>query len=305
MRNGRTEMRVKTASIQSMTGYGRATRRIGRASILVEVRSTNHRYLEIDQRLPNGYLAIQGRVAEMSRRYVRRGKIDLAINLQSLDRHKARRVVFDEVLLQGYYEALRKLKMRFRLKGDLTLEHLLALPQAVSIAEEPEPVERLENPILETAQAALKGLVQSRRREGEKLLADLRGQLVAIERLMRTVKTRLPKALEQQRQALREKIQSLLGFDGAGSSRIEEAVALVKEVDVHEELVRLASHLSHLRQTLAHGPLIGKRLDFIAQELMREVNTIGAKGNDPQAARLIVEMKGHIEKIREQAQNLE
>ncbi len=298
-------MRVKTASIQSMTGYGRATRRIGRASILVEVRSTNHRYLEIDQRLPNGYLAIQGRVAEMSRRYVRRGKIDLAINLQSLDRHKARRVVFDEVLLQGYYEALRKLKMRFRLKGDLTLEHLLALPQAVSIAEEPEPVERLENPILETAQAALKGLVQSRRREGEKLLADLRGQLVAIERLMRTVKTRLPKALEQQRQALREKIQSLLGFDGAGSSRIEEAVALVKEVDVHEELVRLASHLSHLRQTLAHGPLIGKRLDFIAQELMREVNTIGAKGNDPQAARLIVEMKGHIEKIREQAQNLE
>ena len=292
------------SKIQSMTGYGRASARLREGALNVELRSINHRYLEIDQRLPNGYLAIQGRLAALIRSHVRRGRIDLVVNLQTLKQDR-RRVVFDEALLENYHKALCQLKNRFGLKGELTLEQLLALPQVMSVTEDRQlPAQQVES-LFKTVQTALKQLVHTRLREGEKLIVDLRRQILAIERLARLVRARLPKALEQQRSSLREKIQGLLGSGGAGGARLEEAVALVKEADIHEELVRLESHVSHIRQTFSQGPLVGKQLDFIGQELMRETNTMGAKVNDPEAVRYIVEMKSHVERIREQAQNLE
>lgn len=287
-----------------MTGYGRASRRTPLGSINVEVRSTNHRYLEIDQRLPNGCLAIQGRLAELIRRYVHRGRLDMVVHLHA-DRRKQRHVTFDESLMEGYHLALKRLKERFSLKGEVTLEQLLTLPHALTVSEEEEPMGKLEQPVIRTVQEAVRQLVQSRRKEGAKLLEDLRRQLQTIERLIRAVKDHMPKALIQQRQAVREKIQGLLGQSGSGSARLEEAVSLVKEADIHEELVRLESHLTHMRQTMGKGPLVGKQMDFIAQELMREANTMGAKVNDSQAAQWVVEIKGAIEKIREQSQNLE
>ena len=294
----------RRSALQSMTGYGRATRHAAAETVSVELRSTNHRYLEIDQRLPNGLTALQGRVVELIRSGVRRGRIEVSVAIQS-NQLDQRRVTFDERLLCRYHDALVALKSQLGLKGPVTLEHILALPQAVTVSEERVPAERFWEGLREAVQAAVRELVRARVREGGKLARDLRQQLQAIERHVRTIKRRLPKALEQQQRALREQLKKLLGPSAASAAQLEQAVALVKDVDIHEELVRLESHLTYMRQTLTAGQPAGKRLDFIAQELMREANTLSAKVNDPQAAQHAVDVKGCIEKIREQVQNLE
>lgn len=288
-----------------MTGYGRAATRTAVGTVTVELRSTNHRYLELDQRLPNGLTGLQARLAELIRRRLRRGRIEASVVVQWHQRDQ-RRVMLDEPLLQRYHEALVALKGRFGLKGPVTLEHLLSLPQAVTIAEERVSVEQVWEPIRRAAGGALAELVRTRRREGAKLVADLRTQLQTIDRHLRAITARLPKALAQQRRRLRQRLQELLGSESAVSTSVlEQAVAIVKDADVHEELIRTHSHLAHMRQALAGSQLVGKRLDFIAQELMRETNTMGAKLNDPEAVQHVVEIKGCIEKIREQVQNLE
>jgi uncharacterized protein (TIGR00255 family) len=288
-----------------MTGYGRATRQLAAGSVTVELRSTNHRYLEIEQRIPNGFTMIQGRLAELVRAQVRRGRIELSIAVQT-NRWDRRRVTLDEPLLRRYHQALAALQKRLALKGSVSLDHLLALPQAVTVSEDRSASEQWWELIRKTTLEALGELVRTRRREGERLLVDLRRQLQTITQHLRQIRTRLPKALKQQQAVLRARLQELLGPQASGTmGQLEEAVALVKEADVHEELVRLDSHLVHIRQTLAAGVLVGKRLDFIAQELTREANTLGAKVNDPDAARHVIAIKGCIERIREQVQNLE
>jgi uncharacterized protein (TIGR00255 family) len=249
--------------------------------------------------------ALQGRVAELVRVGVRRGRVDVTVSVQA-NRRDRRRVAFDAELLQRYHDALTALKTRFRLKDNISLTHLLALPQALTIIEDHAPSEQLAESIARTTQAAVQQLVQTRRREGAKLLADLRRQLRLIHRYAQAVKRRLPKALVEQRRELRQRLRGLLGSgNGHSVSRLEEVVALVKETDIHEELVRIDSHLSHVAQVLTSGQPIGKQLDFIAQELVRETNTMGAKVRDHEAARHVVEIKSCIERIREQVQNLE
>ncbi|MBI3011505.1 MAG: DUF1732 domain-containing protein [Candidatus Omnitrophica bacterium] len=214
------------------------------------------------------------------------------------------------------------------MKDHVRLDHLLSLPQALTISEDRIPPERFWEPIRETVQTAARELVRARSREGANLTADLRRQVRSMERHLGAIKRRLPKALAEQRRRLRGRLQELFGSGATVSTgQLEQAVALVKEADVHEELVRLESHVAYMRQTLAAPPPasarrkraasvevafgnqagggVGKRLDFIAQELIREANTMGAKVNDPEAVQHVVDIKGCIERIREQVQNLE
>lgn len=298
-------MKGRHPKVSSMTGFGRAVRQTAIGGIAVELKSTNHRFLEIEARLPNGLSVLQSRVSEVLRSFVQRGRIEASISLQLAEHHR-RRIAFDEKLLERYHRALVELKARFGLKGAVSLEHLLALPQAFSVVEERLPAEQLWEPLRQALILAAEDLVRSRRREGAKLIADLNKQLKAIDRHVRAIMGRLPKALAFQRKRLKQQLQTLLGPKASTSTSVlEQAVALVKDVDVNEELVRLESHLTYVQQTLRSGQPVGKRLDFIAQELMREANTTGAKVDDPVAAQHVVEIKGCIEKIREQVQNLE
>jgi len=293
------------ASAHSMTGYGRAITQGALGRVTVEMRSTNHRYLEIDQRLPSGLTALQGQLTELVRRHIRRGRVELVVTVQSDQLHQ-RRLVVNEPLLRRYHEALLELKGRFGLRGGVELEHLLALPQAITMVEDRAPSDMFADLIRRTADGAVKDLVRTRRREGRKLTADLRQQIRDIERLLRRIAARVPRALAEQRRHVRTRLRELLGTRTKSAiAQVDEVVSLLKEVDVHEELVRLGSHLAHMRQALAGSRLVGKQLDFIAQELMRETNTLGAKLNDAGAARHVVAVKGAIEKIREQVQNLE
>ena len=298
-------MAARRASHQSMTGFGRASVRAAAGSVTVELRSTNHRYLEIDQRWPSGFTALQGRLAEILRSHMRRGRIEAQVYVQG-DGRQARRVIVDEALARRYHETLIGLKGRFGIKGSITLDHLLSLPQFISIEETRQPTEVLWRSVRQAVEGAVKDLVQMRRREGANLIADLKRQLVAIGKDVKAVRARLPKALAQQRRDIRSRLRELLGGKGKVSvSQLGEAASLVRDADVNEELVRLDSHTAHVRQTFSSGGSIGKRLDFIAQEMTREVNTLGAKVRDPQIARRVVDIKAAIERIREQVQNLE
>lgn len=294
------------AAVQSMTGFSRATRHIPQGTVTVEMRSINHRYLDVGARLPDGFSEFEGEIAPLLRTQLKRGRIDISVSVQ-LTGGNARRVMLDETLAKAYHAQLVSLKRRFGLKGQVLLEHLLALPQLLTVAENPSQRHAIWAQVKRTLQDALRHLLVRRRAEGQRLVADLRAHLQLIKTRLKTVRARLPQAATHQRQQLRARLKGL--FDGAtasvSTSQLQEALAMVRETDIHEELVRLDSHLAHANQVLGGAPAAGKTLDFIAQELMRETNTLGAKANDAIIARCVIDIKGAIERIREQAQNLE
>lgn len=302
----RVERSEGVRGIQSMTGYGRATKQTSSGSISVELRGTNHRYLELDYRLPNGLSALQERLTEMLKAKVRRGHIDVIVAMRG-ESASHRRIAFDEELLRRYFDSLVDLKKKFGLKGPVTLEHLLSVPQALNVWDEHVPAGRLWGSLRQPVEKALQELVRTRRREGARLVADVCGQVRLIQRHIHAVKQRLPKVLERQRSRLKDRLKELLGSgSSAATAQIEQqAASLAKDADIHEEIVRLESHLAYVQQTLSRDGSIGKQLDFIAQELMREANTMAAKVDDSQAAQHVVQIKGCIEKIREQVQNIE
>ena len=290
---------------QSMTGYTRTARRGAGGNLIVEIRSTNHRYLEIGQRLPEGFAALEGPAAELIREHVRRGRIEVNVTRQA-EQRGPKRVRLNVPLARAYYQELRQLKTQLGLKSDVTLEQVLGLPQVVSIDEE-QRVPRGEWPELrQVLQAALRDLLSMRRAEGARLARDLTRQIRAIRQRLAAIQRRLPKAFAEQRRRFRQRLEAVVGKEpGALAPHVQEAVSSVKETDIHEELVRLASHLRHVEQALSSDQPVGKKLDFIAQELMREANTMGAKANDEAIVRWVIEIRGVIEKIREQVQNLE
>ena len=289
-----------------MTGYSRLMRQTPFGTLVVEIRSTNHRYLEVGQRIPNGLAGLEGHVAQLVRRTIRRGRIDVNVTAQ-LSKEVSKRLVIDETLAHAYYERLLELKARFGLKGDVELGHLLGLPHLVGVVSDHTKSHALWPHVRRAIEQTLRQVLIMRRAEGQRLVKDIRVHLQVIRRRHGTIRKRLPRSIAQQKRALRQRLHGLVGRPAAWTSaKIQEALAFVKDVDIHEELVRLDSHLVHLKQALAGGRSgVGKKLDFIAQELMREANTIGAKANDASIARDVIEIKGAIEKIREQAQNLE
>ncbi len=292
--------------IQSMTGYSRVIRHTPHGTVTVEARSTNHRFLEIDHQFPDGVAGIEGELVQHAKKSFQRGRIHVNVLVQFPQGSSGRAVMLDDALAHAYYERLLELKARFGLTGTVTLDQLLALPSIFRITDDPTRRQALWSPIRQVIQQALRQLLLSRRREGKRLVKDIQTNLQLIAGHLRTIRSHLPKGLTQQAIRLRERLKGLLGETPRITSvQLQEALALVKEVDIHEEFVRLESHLAHIRQLLNRQSAMGKALDFIAQELMREANTMGAKANDVTIARYVVEIKGAIEKIREQAQNLE
>lgn len=293
-------------SLQSMTGYSRVTRRIPTGLVTVELRSTNHRYLELGLRLPEGWSEFEGAVAQLLRAHLKRGRVDVGVTVKPT-RGGARRLVVDADLAQAYYRQLAELSRRLRLAGSVTLEHLLALPQVISVSDDHAQRQAMWQDAEQALKAAVRQLVVRRRAEGRRLVQDIRAQLRTIASRLRSIRARLPKAAAYQRQQLRKRLAGVLSETGlaASTAQIQEALAVVRDTDIHEELVRLESHLSHAQQVLRSAATAGKTLDFIAQELTREANTLGAKASDAGIARCVIDIKGCIEKIREQAQNLE
>ena len=291
--------------IKSMTGYGSAKGAVGELEISVELKSVNNRYLDVSVRMPRSFLFAEEAVKAAVGRHIGRGKVDLFIGIDSSNADSMT-VKVNEPLLRGYVEAIRHISDEYGLPEALDAVSVSRFPDILSVEKKELDAEAISAGIVAVTEEALHDFDAMRRREGEKLCADVLEKLASIETLVSGIEREAPKTVEAYRARLREKMSELLSSAGVDENRIlAEAAIFADRVAVDEETVRLRSHMSQLRAMLEKGSPIGKKIDFLIQEFNREANTIGSKCQNSAISYLVVDLKSEIEKIREQIQNIE
>lgn len=291
--------------VKSMTGYGRAREMRNGRDITVEVRSVNNRYLDCTVKMPRAYIFAEDRMKARVQQAISRGKVDVFVTIDA-SAADAAVVAVNEPLARGYYDALTRLKTRFDLSGDITPEVLAKFPDVLAVTKAEEDVEAIAADICAVLDDALAAYNAMRAVEGEKLAADVAGRITTIETVVGKVEERSPQTVAAYRQRLEAKMQEVLQSTTIDESRIlTEAAIFADKIAVDEETVRLRSHIAQLQAMLVSGEPVGRKLDFLIQEVNRECNTIGSKCNDLTIAQDVVNMKAEVEKIREQVQNME
>ena len=291
--------------VKSMTGYGRAREMRNGRDITVEVRSVNNRYLDCTVKMPRAYIFAEDRMKARVQQAVSRGKVDVFVTIDASAADEAV-VAVNEPLARGYYEALTRLKTMFSLPGEVTPEVLAKFPDVLAVTKAEEDVEAIAADICAVLDDALAAYNDMRAVEGEKLAADVAGRVTTIETVVGRVEERSPQTVAAYRQRLEAKMQEVLQSTTIDESRIlTEAAIFADKIAVDEETVRLRSHIAQLRAMLASDEPVGRKLDFLIQEVNRECNTIGSKCSDLTIAQDVVNMKAEVEKIREQVQNME
>ncbi len=291
--------------VKSMTGYGRAREMRNGRDITVEVRSVNNRYLDCTVKMPRAYIFAEDRMKARVQQAISRGKVDVFVTIDA-SAADAAVVAVNEPLARGYYDALTRLKTMFDLSGDITPEVLAKFPDVLAVTKAEEDVEAIAADICAVLDDALAAYNAMRAVEGEKLAADVAGRITTIESVVGKVEERSPQTVAAYRQRLEAKMQEVLQSTTIDESRIlTEAAIFADKIAVDEETVRLRSHIAQLQAMLVSGEPVGRKLDFLIQEVNRECNTIGSKCNDLTIAQDVVNMKAEVEKIREQVQNME
>jgi uncharacterized protein (TIGR00255 family) len=288
-----------------MTGYGRAERALKNYTITVELRAVNNRYLDCTVKLPRTYLFAEDAVRACVQKAVGRGKVDVFVSVDHGE-ESGMRISLNRPVAEGYLEIVRTLEKDYALRSDLTAAGLSRFPDVFRVEREETDPDAVTRDLSAVTQEAVSAFNTMRAGEGSRLADDLLGKLDNLAALAEKVAARAPVTVAEYRARLEQRMRDVLADTSIDEGRIlMEAALFADKTAVDEELVRLGSHLSQARGLLAAGGAVGRKLDFLIQELNREVNTIGSKGNDLEMARLVVEMKAEIEKIREQAQNLE
>ena len=288
-----------------MTGYGRGEGESGLGKVLVESRSVNHRYSDINIRFPKRLAIFENRIKEIIRSQISRGRIDVSIKLDALGGEKFQLQV-DSNLAEQYFQALLSLKDKFQLRGEITLELLAGAKDLISAKEEVGDIEPYWLEIVPILKRALQEMDEMKCSEGNALVKDIQTRLERITRQLKEIKAQLPSYVEAYQNRLRERLQSLLGGIEVDPGRLQQEIALLAErTDITEEIVRTESHLSQFALLFNEKESVGRKMDFLLQEIHREVNTVSAKANDAEISRKVVEIKSELEKVREQAQNIE
>lgn len=290
---------------KSMTGYGRAQKIIGGRDILVEIRSVNHRYYEYSSRIPRAYGYIDEKLKALLKTSVSRGKVEVAVTINNIEA-KESEISINKAVAVGYISALRSVSDELGLKDDLVLSKLIKLPEIFVVQKAPDNQEEIWADVSEVASEALQKFVEMRQTEGGKLESDIISKADYILKMVEQVEELSPVTVENYRSRLYQKISEVLEGKEIDEQRIlTESAIFAEKIAVDEETVRLHSHISQLKNMFCSDEPIGRKLDFIVQEMNREVNTIGSKAQDLNITRLVVDMKAEIEKIREQIQNIE
>ena len=292
--------------MRSMTGYGRADVMGTRVALSVEARSLNHRYLDLTIRLPRSLTAFESDVRRLLREEIQRGRVEISVSLRRLE-SAGGAVQVNYALAQAYLEKLRELARACQLEETLSLPLLLQCPGVVSV-DESEPITSEEGwSMLEPALVeSVKAMVAQREAEGNALAHDLGRLLDSLEGLLSTITERVQSGARERQERLHERIKKLLGELPLDEGRLAMEVALLADrSDVTEELARLRVHLGQFRDSLKSTGPVGRTLDFLIQEMNREVNTIGSKVDDLLITQTVIASKGLLEKLREQVQNLE
>jgi uncharacterized protein (TIGR00255 family) len=293
--------------LRSMTGFGSASSEDQDYALRVELRSVNHRHFLLKARLPQEFGHLEAEVERLLRKVLDRGAV--SVHLSAVRGPAAAAVHLDFELAQRYRAELERLGRHLGVPGEVGLQTLLGLPGVVGARESGEQgAERASARVLELVSRALEELRRMREQEGAALGSDLRRNAAAMLKLVARIEKRMPRVAREHQRALQRRVAELLTdkHPGVSPADLAREIALIADrLDVSEEVTRLRSHLEQLETTLAGGGPVGRKLDFLVQEIFREVNTVGSKCSDAQVAHWVVDAKSHAERLREQVQNLE
>ena len=292
--------------VKSMTGYGRAEKTVEGCNIVVELRSVNNRYLDCNIRIPRLYLFAEDAIKTRVQRTITRGKVDVFVTLDYSGVGKKTQVTVNKPVADSYHAALTELAQTYGLSNDISVGLLSRFPEVLLAQEAEQDVEKMAADICSVLDMALADFDQMRTREGERMREDVLSRTAFIEEKVALVEERSPQTVSEYRNKLEARMNEVLANTQIDPARIlTEAAIFADKVAVDEETVRLRSHIAQMREMLAKGGAVGRKLDFLIQEFNRETNTIGSKCSDLEIARHVVDVKAEIEKIREQIQNIE
>lgn len=291
--------------IKSMTGFGRGHEVLNGRDITVEIRAVNHRYYEFSCRIPRSMGFIEEKLKTLLNGKISRGKVEVSVLISNTDAPDEK-VSINREVVRDYITALRSVKEELSLNDDLSLSHVMRIPDAFTVIKEETDEEQLWSDIKTVAEQALERFISMREAEGDRMKADLLARLDTIEGWVGIVEQRSPIIVEEYRKRLFDRMTEVLNGANVDESRILlEAGIFSEKTAVDEETVRLRSHIAQFRTMLDGEEPVGRKLDFLVQEMNRETNTIGSKVQDIEVTRLVVDQKSEIEKIREQIQNIE
>ena len=291
--------------LRSMTGFGRSEATNKERKITVEIKSVNHRYLDLSIKLPKKLSFFEASIRNILKQYISRGKVDVFITYEDYTQNDVC-LKYNEKIAAKYIEYANEMAQKFKIEQDISTSVLSRMPEVLTLEEQSVDEEQLWSFVEQPLAQAARRLVESRVTEGSNLKVDLFGKLDEITEKLEQLECRGPEIVNSYRQKLISKIEELLGDKTVDEAMLATEITLYADkICVDEETVRLKSHISHMKETLNTGENIGRKLDFIAQEMNREANTILSKANDLTVSNLAIDIKTCIEKIREQIQNIE
>lgn len=291
--------------IKSMTGYGKSEQTIDSLNVTVEIKSVNHRYFEFSARVPREYGFLEEKLKKYCNSLITRGKVECYVSVEDLEEREME-VNVNETLAAGYVKALKELSERFGLKDDISAVTLSRYPDVITLHKASEDEERIWNAVKTVAETAVSKFIEMRETEGSKLRGDILSRADYIIECVEFIEGRSPETVREYNEKLKQRMKELLGDAAVDEQRLlNEAAIYADKIAVDEETVRLRSHISQLREFMNSSEAIGRKLDFLVQEINREVNTIGSKAQDVDIAKKVIAIKAEVEKIREQVQNIE
>lgn len=291
--------------IKSMTGYGRGSTEEDGKAFNVEIKAVNNRYLDINIRLPKQIYALEDNIRKYIASRISRGKIDVYINQEKFGDDDIS-INVDEQLAKAYYDAFIMLRDRFNLKDDIAVSLLAKSPEVITVENKEEDLEKTWEILSRALDEALDMFIDMRSREGLKLSRDIQERCAFIHRLVLDIEERSPRVVEEYREKISQRVSEFLKDIELDQSRLLNEIAFFADkCNITEEIVRLKSHIDQFVNSLLSSEPVGRKLDFLIQEMNRETNTIGSKSNDLYITKLVVEIKSELEKIREQVQNIE
>lgn len=291
--------------IKSMTGYGKSEQTIDSLNVTVEIKSVNHRYFEFSARVPREYGFLEEKLKKYCNSLITRGKVECYVSVEDLEEREME-VNVNETLAAGYVKALKELSERFGLKDDISAVTLSRYPDVITLHKASEDEERIWNAVKTVAETAVSKFIKMRETEGSKLRGDILSRADYIIECVEFIEGRSPETVREYNEKLKQRMKELLGDAAVDEQRLlNEAAIYADKIAVDEETVRLRSHISQLREFMNSSEAIGRKLDFLVQEINREANTIGSKAQDVDIAKKVIAIKAEVEKIREQVQNIE
>ncbi len=291
--------------IRSMTGFGREHKIIDGREYLVEIRSVNSRYYEFNAKLPRSYMYLEEKLKTLIKGKISRGKVEVSLSVYNI-KGKEAAVTVNELVVESYLKALRETGEKYALTDDLTLSSVFRMSDAFTVVHAEADEEEIWAAVKEVAEGALEKFIAMRETEGEKMKQDILEKLSNVESMIAKVCEYSPENVKAYREKLTAKMNEILADKQISEERILlEAGIFAEKTAVDEETVRLKSHFEQFRSMMENEELVGRKLDFLVQELNRETNTIGSKAQDLRVTRIVVDVKSEIEKIREQIQNIE